>query len=191
MITYLIIIGISSILIAGVNIIFNPSNIAFYWYIVATIAYVIATILIDGLFAGLIRKMPERWFDHNKKLFVLTKREKKFYEAIGIKRWKSKVPDLGQFTNFQKGKIAEPRSNEYLKRYMLEAAYGIAIHYFSTPLGFLLMLIPIGNTTLYLTVCLPIAIINIVLSILPAFTLKYNLAKLRILYERNERRSTT
>ena len=133
MITYLIIIGISSILIAGINIIINPSNIPFYWYIIATISYVIAAILLDGLLAFIIRKMPEKWFDHNKKLFVLTKGEKKFYELIGIRKWKSKVPDLGQFTNFQKGKIAEPRSNEYLERYLLEGAYGIAIHYFSTP----------------------------------------------------------
>ena len=190
MITYLIIIGISSALIAGINIIFNPSNIAFYWYIIAIIAYVIAAILLDGFLAFIIRKMPEKWFDHNKKLFVLTKGEKKFYEAIGIRKWKSKVPDLGQFTNFQKGKIAEPRSNEYLERYLLEGAYGIAIHYFSTPLGFLLMF-PIGHTTLWLTMALPVAIVNAILIILPAFTLKYNLAKLRILYERNERRNAT
>ena len=190
MITYLIIIGISSALIAGINIIFNPSNIAFYWYIIAIIAYVIAAILLDGFLAFIIRKMPEKWFDHNKKLFVLTKGEKKFYEAIGIRKWKSKVPDLGQFTNFQKGKIAEPRSNEYLERYLLEGAYGIAIHYFSTPLGFLLM-IPIAHTTLWLTMALPVAIVNAILIILPAFTLKYNLAKLRILYERNERRNAT
>ena len=190
MITYLIIIGISSALIAGINIIFNPSNIAFYWYIIATIAYVILNILLDGALAAIIRKMPEKWFDHNKKLFVLTKREKKFYEFIGIRKWKHLVPDLGQFTNFQKGKIEQPRSNEYLTRYLLEGAYGIAIHYFSVPLGFLLM-IPIGGTSIWLTIGLPVAIINAILILLPAFTLKYNLAKLRILYERNERRNAT
>ena len=77
MITYLIIILICSTVVAIVNIITNPSQIGFYWYIIALIAYIILAVIIDGIVAFIIRKLPERWFDENKKIFTLSKKEKK------------------------------------------------------------------------------------------------------------------
>ena len=187
MITYLIIILICSTVVAIVNIITNPSQIGFYWYIIALIAYIILAVIIDGIVAFIIRKLPERWFDENKKIFTLSKKEKKLFECLVIKKWKGHVPDLGSFTGFSKGKIEQPKSNEYLKRFMLEASYGIMIHYVSFPTSYLLLLINYPNTSLFLTVGLPVAFVNSILILLPAMTLKYNLAKIKILYKRNER----
>ena len=182
---YLIIIIVLATITTLINIIANPSEISFYYYIIATVAYILIVVLIDGIVALIIRKMPEKWFDENKPIFNLGKKEKKFYEKIGIRKWKDYVLDLGQFTHFKKNKIENPRSNEYLKRYMLEACYGIIIHFVSFPLSFLILFINYPGTTIYLTIGLPVAIVNSILIILPAFTLKYNLARLKILYKRN------
>ena len=185
--TYLLIILICSVIITTINIITNPCQIGFYWYIIAIVIYIVIAVLLDGIVAFIIRKMPEKWFDENKKIFTLSKKEKKFFEVIGIKKWKDHVPDLGSFTNFSKGKIEQPKSNEYLKRFMLEASYGIMIHYLSAPIGYLLVLINYPNTILNLTVGLPVAFVNSILILIPALTLKYNLAKIKILYKKNER----
>ena len=184
---YLLIILFCSTVVTTINIITNPSQIGFYWYIIAIVAYIVLAVIFDGIVAFIIRKLPEKWFDENKKIFTLSKKEKKLFEFLGIKKWKDYVPDLGSFTNFSKGKIEQPKSNTYLKRFMLEASYGIIIHYVSVPISYLLLLINYPNTTLFLTVGLPVAFVNSILILLPALTLKYNLSKIKVLYKRNER----
>lgn len=184
---YILIISIATIITVSLNILFNPFNMYFYFYIIAILSYIAIVVIIDAIVAAIVRALPEKWFNPNKKIFVLTKREKRIYERIGIKKWKDYVPDLGRFTNFQKGKIENPRSNEYLSRYMIEACYGIIIHYVSSPLSYLILLINYKNTGVWLTVGLPVAFVNSILILLPAFTLKYNLHKIKILYKRNER----
>ena len=91
------------------------------------------------------------------------------------------------FTSFRKNKISNPNDPEYLKRYILEACYGVIIHYVSVPFSFLIMLCDYkmysGNSIMFLTIALPVAIVNAVLILLPAFILKHNLPKLIRLYE--------
>lgn len=173
-------------IISIANIIFNNME-PWYIYVLYTIALTILVILIDGLVAWIIRSLPERHFDYHKKIFVTTDKQKKFYSLIKVKSWKDKVPELGMFTNFRKNKISDPNNPEYLKRYILEACYGIIIHYVSVPFGFLIMLCDYkmytGNSIMFLTIALPVAIVNAVLILLPAFILKYNLPKLVRLYE--------
>ena len=91
------------------------------------------------------------------------------------------------FTHFRKNKIEDPKNPEYLRRFILEACYGVIIHYVSLPLSFIIMLFDFkmytGESNLFLTVALPVAIVNAVLIVLPAFILRYNLPKLIRLYE--------
>ena len=91
------------------------------------------------------------------------------------------------FTNFRKNKIYDPNNPLYLERYILEACYGIMIHYVSVPFSFLVMLCDIymynGSSNMYLTIAFPAAIVNAVLIVLPSFVLKNNLPKIVRLYE--------
>ena len=183
---YIFIILISMTIISVLNIIFNTME-PWYVYVLYTTVLTILVILIDGIVAWIIRSMPEKNIDYHKKIFNPSDREKKFYKIINVKWWKEKVPELGMFTSFRKNKIANPNDPEYLKRYILEACYGVIIHYVSVPFGFLIMLCDYkmysGDSILFLTIALPVALVNAVLIVLPAFVLKYNLPKLIRLYE--------
>lgn len=189
---YLIIILVSMALISSANIIFNDTY-EWYFYIIFVVGLVVASIIIDGLVALVIRKMPEKWFDYKMKIFNASKSEYKFYKLIGVKKWKDKVLELGMFTNFSKSKIESPKDPEYLRRYILEACYGVIIHYVSFPFAFLILLLDFkmysGESNIWLTVCLPVAIVNAILIVLPAFVLKYNLGKLIRLYEISARKA--
>ena len=183
---YIFIILIMVGIISGLNIAFNPMY-DWYIYIIAVVAYVIIVIIIDAIVATVIRKMPEKYFDYHKKAFITTKGETRFYKIIGVKKWKEHVPELGMFTGFRKNKIENPKDPTYLARYILEACYGIVIHFWSVPASFLIMLLDFkmytGQSNLWLSVALPVAIVNAILIVLPAFILKYNLPKLVRLYE--------
>ena len=99
------------------------------------------------------------------------------------------MPDLGMFTKFQKGKITDPMNNEYIDRYILEASYGVVIHYMSVPFSILVLLLGLiepGNLATW-TVGVPVMVVNMVLILLPALTLKYNLPKLLRVHDINER----
>lgn len=169
-----------------VNLLFNPL-FPWYYYLFSTIIFTVLVILIDGLVALVIRKMPEKYFDYHKKIFNPSKKHLAFYENMGVKRWKEKVPELGCFTNFRKNKIDSPNDPEYIRRYILEACYGVIIHYVSVPFSFVIMIFDIymyqGKSNIFLTIALPVALVNAVLILLPSFILRYNLPKLIRIYE--------
>ena len=189
MVLYLSIIIISTIIIALPNVLLRPGGEPWWFYLIMTLAAVVASLLIDGLVAFIGRRLPEKWMDPNKKLFTASKKQIAFYEKIGVKKWKDKVPELGSFTNFHKDKLADPWNLEYVKRYLLEACYGVVIHFFSPFFGFLIILMDFkmytGTSWIWLTIMLPVAIVNAVLIVLPVFILKYNIPKLKMLYDIN------
>ncbi len=153
------------------------------WTTVCTIS----VIIIDGIFATIVRRLlPLKWFSAEKKGFVAGKRERRFYEKIGIKKWKEKVIELGVFTSFRKNKIAEPNNVEYIRRYIIEANFGIVCHVAGIIFG-------VGAVfccpkTLWFSVGVPVVAVNVVLSALPTFILRYNLTKLHVLYKYNMKR---
>ena len=99
------------------------------------------------------------------------------------------LTELGSFTGFHKNQFANPFDNEYVSRFILEARYGVAIHLFSVPAAFLIILLDwkmyTGQSNIWLTICLPVAIVNAILIVLPAFILKYNLPTLVRIYNNN------
>ena len=189
MIIYLIIILASTVIIALPNVLLRPGGEPWYMYLIMTVAAVAASFLIDALVALVGRRLPKRWMNPNKKIFTTSKKEIAFYEKIGVRKWKDKIPELGGFTSFHKNKLSDPWNNEYVERYMLEACYGVIIHLFSPFFGFLIILLDYkmytGWSWMWLTIMLPIAIVNGILILLPAFILKYNLPKLKMLWDIN------
>lgn len=187
MILYLSIIFICTVVIALPNALLRPGGESWYIYVIMTIAAVVASILIDGLVAFIGRRLPKKWMNPNKKIFTASPKQLKFYEKIGVKKWKDKVPELGGFTDFHKDKLADPWNLEYVERYLLEACYGVVIHMFSPFFGFLIVLLDYkmytGWSWMWLTIMIPVAIVNAILIVLPTFILKYNIPKLKMLYE--------
>lgn len=190
---YLLIILICSIVIYIPNALVNPANINLPWvyYLLAVIIYVLASVLVDGIVAFIIRRLPSKLIKDDKFPIRLGKKEEALFKKIKVDKWKKFMPDLGAFTKFPKGQITDPKNNEYISRFILEAGYGVIIHYvsvFTAPLILLLGFIDRGNLAT-LTVGIPVMIVNIVLILLPALALKYNLPKLKRIYEINLRRA--
>ncbi len=189
MLLYGAIIAVCMALIAAFNALFAAPAFGFSlaYSVLATVINTAAVIALDGLFAFIIRRLPNKWFSHEKKFFSVSLKEKNFYEKLKIKKWKDKIPELGGFTKFSKGKIEKPFDNEYLSRYLLEACYGFVIHIVTVFTGFAIIFIcPLRY---WFCFGLPVAFVNAVLNVLPAFTLRYNTYKLCVLYKRNEKRN--
>ena len=187
---YSIVIIVCITLITGSNMLFNPLYHDKLWaYFFFTIGFVVMAVVIDGIVAFVIRKMPERWFEKNKGIFKTGERELAFYEFLKVKKWKDHVPELGCFTGFHKNKLTNPFDNKYIWRFIIESRYGVAIHIYSVPTSFLLLLLDwkmySGESNIWLTIGLPVAIINAILIVLPAFILKYNLPRLLRIYDKN------
>lgn len=157
------------------------------YVVFAVVVSTIIEILISGAIAFLVRwLMPAKWFSIDNKIFCAGKNECRFYEKLGIKVWKDKVLELGCFTSFRKNKIQQPTDKDYVKRFIVESNFGVAIHALSVPLGFLVILVfPIEFFFMF---GLPVAIVGAVLNLMPMFILRYNLKKLHRLYNYNLKR---
>jgi hypothetical protein len=137
---------------------------------------------IDGIFAFLIRRLPERYFNADRSIFVVSKKEARFYRRLKINKWKKYVPELGGFTAFHKDKLQSASDSEYLARFILESNYGVAIHLANMVTGILLFLLPFCNTP---SIAIPVASVNAVLSLLPVMILRANTPALQLLYKKS------
>ena len=143
---------------------------------------IIAVFLVDAFFAFVTRRLPEKWFAPEARLFAVSKREVNFYRRTKINVWKKYVPEWGCFTGFHKDKMREPSDSAYIGRFLLESNYGVLGHVLGAFFGFLIMLLPFMDP---ISVALPIAAVNFVLSILPTMILRFNTPALRRIYRRN------
>ena len=188
---YLIIILICSLIIYIPNAIFNPAGVDYPWayYALAVVIYIAGEVLIDAIVAIIGRKLPEKMMNPRKGIILTRDWEMKMFEKLKVKMWKDYMPDLGRFTNFPKGNLMDPLNNEYIKKYILEASYGVWIHYVSVPASPLILLLGLIQPTSLATwtVGVPVVFVNMVLILLPAWTLKYNLPRLVRIADMNDR----
>lgn len=189
MLFYVLSIVGADLLIILFNIWFNKFDLSLMYIILAAVLGAIAVIAIDGVFAFLIRRLPEKWFSYDKKIWNVTKKECKIYEILGIKNWKDSILELGMFTSFSKKSIANPDSKEYMERFILESNYGAIIHLANVIFGFLVIFcFPLKYVFCF---GLPISIVNAILSFLPYMILRYNIPRLqrmRVILEKKELR---
>jgi len=186
---YGIIILVCMVIISVLDYFFAPilAGVAFWEILLGVTVSVVAIIIIDLIFALIVRRfLPSKWFSVDKTSFMAKKKERIFYEKIGIKRWKDKVLELGALSNFRKNKIADPTNNDYVGRYISEANYGIIVHVVDIIFGFLVVFIYPLRVWLYFG--FPVAVVNAVLNLLPLMILRYNLPKLHTLYKINKKR---
>lgn len=187
MILYLTVVFVATALIALLNIFLNPmvSLYSWWWIALATVISVIIEIALDGIFAGLVHAIPDKYFDINKKVFNVRKSERKFYEKIKIRSWKDKVWELGALGGFRKNKLLKPNDKEYLAKFIIEVNIGQVVHIVDMIVGFGVMLILPYNFCL--TIGLPVALVGFVLNLMPFMVLRYSLPKLKVAYLRVER----
>ena len=170
--------------IIALNTVFDAATLGFSALAVTVLT--VSVIAIDGIFAFIIRRMPERLFDYRLKLYIVPKKERKFYKAIGVKAWRGLVLELGLFTSFSKSHFSSPNDPEYTARFLLESCYGVVIHAVGVIVGFAILAIFPAHA---LGMGLPVALVNAVLNILPIFVLRYNTPKIANIHERNLRNS--
>lgn len=191
MLLYVSTILICMILIGVINFFIATPIFGFEWWfiVLGVVCSTIAVIIIDGIFATLVRwALPKSWFSVDRKWFSATKKECRFYESIGIKKWKDKVLELGGFSGFHKDKLGDATSNEYVTRFIVEANYGILVHIACIVFGFAVIFV--FPLKFWLCFGVPVAFVNAVLNLLPLYILRYNLPKLHTLYKYNARRET-
>ena len=175
---YLIIISGCTLIISAVIALVTEVN--FLLVLAFTALAVVLVIAVDGLTATIARLLPKKYADEKSGIYQVGKKEKVFYEKLKIRKWKDKVPEIGHFTGFRKNKIADPKSVEYLDRFLLEACYGEIGHFFSLFTGFLIMLF-FPLTDVWIAITIPVCSVNICLNLPSLFILRYNSYKLRIL----------
>lgn len=142
----------------------------------------VAVIAVDGLGALLIRRLfPEKLFAPDSPVFAVGAKEQRIYRRLKINFWKDKVPELGLFTGFNKSRFEGAGDAEYLGRFLIESNYGVVIHLENALMGPLIFLFPFCRV---LSIWLPIAAVNFVLSLLPAAILRYNTRPLRHMYNK-------
>ena len=151
-----------------------------------TIISLAVLLLIDAVCALFVRYcLPKKVFNPFLKVYNVAKGERKFYERIGVRKWKDRIPEAGQlFANFAKTEIADMTNNEYVYKFMSETIYAEIMHWLSVILSFLIIFI---DLSLALYVALPLIVGNIILNILPVMVQRYNRPKLMVLYQRNEK----
>lgn len=180
---YLSIIVISYAAIAAINGFFTGFGTA-YAYGAAAVA---ALVFIDAVAALLTRYcIPEKKMNPFARCFNVSAKERRFYEKIGIKKWKDTIPETGKYlAGFAKDEIAQPDNNEYLLKFLRETCYAGIMHAVSFGAGFLaLAFLPYK-----LTIVLPAAVVNAFLQLLPTMVQRYNRYRIKILYKHNEKRA--
>ena len=185
MVLYFSLIFFFMALISLINILCSVAS--WYYVIIAVVWCTAFQFLTDGLGAMLVHKLPDRWFSVDNAHFTVSKRAVRFYEKLGVRKWKDKVWELGGMGGFSKNKIAEPNNPEYFEQFIIECNKGVLTHRLSYPVGFLPMLF-IPNIFAF-SIALPVAIVNLFLNILPTLALRYNTPKLVMILKRMEKTS--
>ncbi len=152
------------------------------WSMLVLVLSVVGAFLLDLVCATVVHFMKNAWFDDKHKIFQVSKREKRFYERLGIKDWKDKVWELGGMGGFSKSKMKDPSNPEYLWRFIIENNKGILVHILCIAIGFVVMFVVPGEYML--RIGLPVAIVNAILNLMTIMVLRYNIPRLQVAYKR-------
>lgn len=178
---YLIIISICIVIIS--SIVSLTQNVVFIETLLITCLSTLFVIIIDGITATISRLLPQVIAKKETDIFKVTRKERNFYSKLQIKKWKDKIPEIGHFTGFRKNKISDPKNPEYIKRFIIESAYGEIGHFLSVFTGVLLLLIPIFPQV-WFSISLGVMIVNSILNIPPIIVLRYNKFTLLSIYKK-------
>lgn len=180
---YLSIVGIAVAIICSFDILVMCPimDISPWFFVMAVLVSTVYQVAVDGLFAFICNQIPAKWVK-DKKFFDVSKREQKFYEKLGIKRWKDSVLELGSLGGFSKSKLADPSNPEYAEKFLVECYKGELDHIIGMFVGFTVIFIfPLKFAWI---VGVPVAIVNVLLNLMSTMILRYNTPKLKVLHKR-------
>lgn len=187
MFLFLSIAVIGAIITFILNVWLGTPHFGYSWWLLALmiIASIIAVVLIDAVFAWLPTALPEKCYKSDKGLYGSSKRRMRFYEKLGIKKWKDRIWELGSLNGFSKAAVTEPDNPAYFDRFILESKIGILCHFLGGVFGFcVIFILPIEYA---LVIGVPVGFVNLVINMMSFMVLKYNLPKLRVAKMRAER----
>lgn len=158
------------------SLIFLIDSMSWWLIVIIAISSILGMIAINGIIAIIFCKwLPKKWFAGEKKLFNPSKKECKFYEKLGIKKWKDLNIDLGKLNGFKKDKVEN--SPEHIERFILENNMGFVEHLVSAIVSiFALFILPMK---FWLPMALPIVVTSFILNVLPIMILRYNMPRLK------------
>jgi hypothetical protein len=180
---YLSVIGVAMLIISALNIFFKTAT--WYYIIIGVIWCTALQFALDGIIAIAINKMPDKWFGIDNPLYHVTAFEKSLYKKLNVRLWKDKVWELGGLGGFSKKSLKNPADPEYVERFIIECNKGVMTHRLAYPIGFLAMLTL--KSPCNFTIALPVALVNLFLSVLPTIVLRHNTPMLKSLLKRISR----
>lgn len=170
------------------NVLF-VSDVGFWLLTAWLFGAVIFEIAVNGLIAVTVCKwLPDKWFDHNKKIFSVPKWETNLYVKLGVKRWKDSVLELGQLNGFKKDKLASTSDPKYTEMFLLECNKGYIDHLTSIVFSGIVVLLFIPKPLLMLTIGLPVMFTSLIINFMSLAILRYNIPRLKKMLELNIRR---
>ena len=182
----IIIFATTVILTLALNLIFNTHNLSPTYIICALGFGIIICFAINAVIATIICKcLPPHWFSANKKMFQVSKAERKLYNVIKVRKWKDLTLELGILNGFRKNKLINPTNNAYIEKFIIECNRGYLTHLLSIFLGSLLIFAFPNN--IKLCIGLPILLANFLINYMSVAILRYNIPKLQTLLKRNNK----
>lgn len=170
------------------NVLFVP-DVGFWTLTLWFFGAVIFEIALNAFIATLVCKwMPDKWFDHNKKIFSVPRWETNLYVKLGVKKWKDSVLELGQLNGFKKDKLASTSDEQYTEMFLRECNKGYIDHLTSIVLSALVLVLFIPKPLLMLTIGLPIIWTSWLINFMSLAILRYNMPRLKKMLELNRRR---
>lgn len=161
------------------------SDFAFIYVFEMAGLTLLIVVAIDAIIAAIVHAVPEKRINPFAKCFQTGKKERRFYEKLGVRKWKDIIPESGKYLcHFSKTNVEQPNNNQYVLKFLRETCYAEVMHLISIFLGF----IPLAFMPLKLTVVLPIAMVNAFLQLLPVIVQRYNRVRLIALYNFNKRK---
>lgn len=168
----------------GINLTLSLTNVCSFDPLYALRVIAVGTLYLIGLdmvVAILTQLVPKRWVNPNYWGYKVFGFEKAFYEKLGIKKWKDKIPELGGvFKKFSKSHLNE-HSPEYFYHFIVETIYGEMSHTWAILFGATIFLV---FPFYILNFALPLFLINLILNLLPAMIQRYTRPKLCKVYRR-------
>jgi len=164
--------------------VYNFSVFFAFWY---SLLITLTLFLLDVIAASLCRLIPKKKINIHSKIYKTFGFEKAFYERLGIRWWKNKIPELGgKLEGFSKSNISGD-SPEYFEMFIKLSITGEITHHFCILLSVVTFFI---FSSFILTFTLPLFLVNVYFNILPVFVQRYNRPKLYKIYlkkiEKNE-----
>lgn len=187
---YSLIISICGIIIATLNATVGSYAFGYdaLYAVLATVFGALAIVSIDMIVAFIVKALPKKWFSADKKFYVMSKGERKFTEKLGIRSWKTKVPDMSKLGGgIAKRRMTSLSDSLYVAEVLYENAYAQVIHISAAVIGF--ALVPLYPLEYWYCFGLPIAVVNCVLNCMSLSVLRYNFGRIKTLQKYIERKS--